>query len=92
MKKLMPFVAGVGTMNYSKFITYNVVGGVLWVTLFTLMGFFFGNMPFIQKNFHYAVFAIIGLSIIPIIYEYIQHKRNPNVRGIPTKRLHKLTD
>lgn len=90
VRTFAPFVAGVGTMNYSKFITYNVVGGVLWVILFTLMGFFFGNMPFIQENFHYAVFAIILLSLVPVVYEYIQHKRNPNVPGIPTKKLGKI--
>ncbi len=92
VRTFAPFVAGVGVMNYTKFITYNVIGGVLWVILFTLLGFFFGNMPFIKENFHYAVFAIIGLSLVPIIYEYIQHKKNPNVPGISTKKLHKLTD
>ncbi|MBU1326988.1 DedA family protein [Patescibacteria group bacterium] len=90
LRTFAPFVAGVGTMHYSKFILYNVVGGVIWVTLFTLLGYFFGNLPFIKENFHYAVFAIIGLSLVPIMYEYIQHKRNPDVPGIPMKKLEKV--
>lgn len=90
VRTFAPFVAGVGTMNYTKFITYNITGGILWVMLFTLLGYFFGNISVIQENFHYAVFAIIGLSIIPIVYEYIQNKRNPDVPGIPEKELKKI--
>lgn len=90
VRTFAPFVAGVGSMHYSTFIFYNVLGGVLWVTLFTFLGYFFGNMEFIKENFHYAVFAIIGLSIIPMIYEYIQNKRNPDVPGIATKKLEKI--
>jgi membrane-associated protein len=77
VRTFAPFVAGVGSMHYATFIFYNVIGGVIWVVLFTSLGFFFGNMTFIKDNFHYAVFAIIGLSLVPVIYEYIQHKRNP---------------
>jgi len=87
IRTFAPFVAGVGKMHYKTFITYNFVGGVLWVSLFTLAGFFFGNLPFIKENFHYAIFAIIGLSVLPMIYEFIQHKRNPDVSGIATKDL-----
>lgn len=90
VRTFAPFVAGVGSMHYTTFITYNVVGGVLWVSIFTLLGYFFGNMEFIKHNFHYAVFAIIGLSVVPMIYEYIQHKRNPDVPGISTKKLEKI--
>lgn len=75
IRTFAPFVAGVGKMNYSKFITYNVIGGVVWVSLFTLAGFFFGNIGFIKENFHYAIFAIIGLSVVPILFEFIKHKR-----------------
>ncbi|MEK7073782.1 MAG: DedA family protein [Patescibacteria group bacterium] len=90
VRTFAPFVAGVGSMHYSTFILYNIVGGVAWVSIFTLLGYFFGNMEFIKENFHYAVFAIIGLSIVPMIYEYIQHKRNPDVPGIATKNLEKI--
>lgn len=90
VRTFAPFVAGVGNMNYRKFIMFNIIGGVLWVMLFTLLGYFFGNIHIIQKNFHYAVFAIIGLSIIPIVYEYIQHKRNPDVPGISPEKLKKI--
>jgi len=79
-------------MHYSTFILYNVVGGVLWVGMFTLLGYFFGNMEFVKENFHYAVFAIIGLSLIPVLYEYIQHKRNPDVPGVSTKKLEKVVN
>lgn len=89
VRTFAPFVAGVGSMHYSTFITYNVVGGVLWVSLFTLLGYFFGNMEFIKHNFHYAVFAIIGLSIIPMIYEFIQAKLHPDVPGVSVKKLEK---
>lgn len=90
IRTFAPFVAGVGKMHYNTFIAYNVVGGVLWVSIFSLLGFFFGNLTFIKENFHYAIFTIIGLSLMPMIYEYIQHKRNPDVPGVSTKNLEKL--
>ncbi len=89
VRTFAPFVAGVGTMEYGKFITYNVIGGVVWVTLFTLAGYFFGNLEFIQKNFHYAIFAIIFLSLVPMVYEYVQAKRHPDVPGVSPKKLEK---
>ncbi|KKU82198.1 MAG: hypothetical protein UY10_C0040G0003 [Microgenomates group bacterium GW2011_GWA2_47_8] len=75
VRTFAPFVAGIGTMDYKKFLQFNVVGGVAWVGLFTLGGYFFGNIPVIKQNFHYAIIVIIILSVIPMIYEYIQHKR-----------------
>ncbi len=81
VRTFAPFVAGVGSMHYGTFIFYNIIGGVVWVLLFTSLGFFFGNMPFVKDNFHYAVFAIIGLSMVPMIYEYIQHKRTRRISG-----------
>lgn len=92
VRTFAPFVAGIGAMNYQKFILFNIIGGVVWVSLFTLTGYFFGNMPFIKENFHYAIIAIVVFSVIPMIYEYIQHKRHPDVPGIPTKKLKKLVN
>lgn len=92
VRTFAPFVAGVGSMDYKKFISYNVVGGAIWVCLFTSAGYFFGNMEFIKENFHYAIFAIIGLSVVPMIYEYIQHKLHPDVPGVSTKKLEKLME
>ncbi|MEK7118947.1 MAG: DedA family protein, partial [Patescibacteria group bacterium] len=78
VRTFAPFVAGIGTMDYQKFLLYNVVGGVIWVGMFTFAGYFFGNIAFIKQNFHYAVIVIIVLSILPMVYEYIVHKRNPD--------------
>lgn len=92
VRTFAPFVAGIGAMDYEKFLTYNVVGGVVWVGLFTLAGYFFGNIAFIKENFHYAVVAIVVLSLIPMIYEYIQHKRKSDVFGVSTKKLRKIVN
>lgn len=92
VRTFAPFVAGVGSMRYLTFILYNVVGGSIWATLMTLLGYFFGNMQFIRKNFDYAVLTIIILSLLPMIYEYVQNKRHPDVPGVATKRLHEIVD
>lgn len=76
VRTFAPFVAGIGTMHYQTFLMFNIVGAALWVTLFTLTGFFFGNIPAIKQNFELAVFAIIGISLIPIAIEFIRSKRN----------------
>lgn len=92
IRTFAPFVAGVGSMDYKKFILFNISGGVLWITLLTTAGYLFGNFTFVKENFHYAILVIILLSIAPVIYEYIQHKRNPDVPGVSTKKLHKILD
>ena len=74
VRTFAPFVAGIGEMSYAKFIRFNIIGGVAWVVGLTLMGYFFGNLEFVQKNFETVIFGIIGLSILPMIIEIIRAK------------------
>jgi membrane-associated protein len=79
IRTFAPFVAGVGSMTYGHFITYNVVGGILWVTLFTWGGYFFGTLPFVQENFTLVVLAIILLSVMPAVIEFIKERSKSRV-------------
>ena len=74
IRTFAPFVAGIGTMTYRRFILYNIVGGAIWVTLFVLSGFFFGNLPVVQHNFSIVVMVIILISILPMVFEFIKHR------------------
>lgn len=76
IRTFAPFVAGIGNMNYRTFLTYNIIGGILWVTTLTFAGYFFGGLPLIKDNFEYAVFGVIIVSLLPVLYEYIKHKIN----------------
>lgn len=80
IRTFAPFVAGVGTMSYSKFLSYNLVGAVAWVVLLTGAGYFFGSMPFVQKNFSLVVVAIIVLSVLPAVWEFFKARRAPVTR------------
>jgi membrane-associated protein len=75
IRTFAPFVAGIGKMRYPRFAMYNVVGGLVWVASFTLAGFFFGNVPVVKRNFHYVIVAIIILSVMPPIIEYLRARR-----------------
>jgi membrane-associated protein len=72
VRTFAPFVAGVGTMSYGKFLTYNVVGAIVWVVSLTYAGYALGNVPFVKKNFEVIVLAIIFLSILPAIFEIMR--------------------
>src|SRR5690554_5556044 len=75
VRTFAPFVAGVGTMSYSKFASYNIIGALLWVTSFLFLGYFFGGLPIIKDNFTVVIFAIIVLSIIPPIIEVFRNRK-----------------
>ena len=78
IRTFAPFVAGVGQMPYGYFISYNIFGGILWVALFALAGYFFGNIPFIKHNFSLVILGIVFISLIPAIVEFIRSKRSKN--------------
>src|SRR3989344_7675970 len=78
VRTFAPFVAGIGKMHYGYFITYNVLGGIAWILLFTLAGYFFGNIPAVQHIFTIVILAIIILSVLPMVYHYFQGKKINN--------------
>lgn len=75
IRTFAPFVAGVGTMNYRRFAVFNVTGGITWVLSFLLAGYFFGNLPAVKRDFHYVIVAIILLSVLPPVIEYLRSRR-----------------
>ena len=79
IRTFAPFVAGIGTMTYLRFATYNIVGGIVWVVSFLLLGFYFGGLPIIKENFTYVIFAIIILSIIPPVIELLRNRNKKSV-------------
>lgn len=71
-----PFVAGIGSMNYKKFISFNILGAIAWVFSFILAGHFFGNLPVVKRNFHIVIFGVIFVSILPMLIPWIKNKLN----------------
>ena len=74
IRTFAPFVAGIGKMHYWKFLSFNLIGGFLWVSLCILGGYFFGNIPVVKENFTLVIFAIIGISILPGIVTYLKNR------------------
>jgi membrane-associated protein len=75
VRTFSPFVAGVGAMRYPRFLAFDVVGGFLWVGVCVLSGYFFGNLPFVKRNFSLVIVAIVLLSVLPAVGEYLRHRR-----------------
>jgi membrane-associated protein len=77
IRTFAPFVAGVGNMGYRRFAAFNVIGALAWVIGFLTLGYTFGNLPIVKKQFHYVLFGIIFLSILPGIIEYMRARKEP---------------
>ncbi len=75
VRTFAPFVAGVSQMTYGFFVRWNIIGGITWVAIFTLLGYFFGNIPFVQKNFELVIIAIVVLSVIPAVVEVLKARK-----------------
>jgi len=75
VRTFAPFVAGIAVMNYRKFLIYNVVGALAWISLFLFGGYFLGNLPYIKGNFKAVIMLIIVVSILPIVYEWWKARR-----------------
>jgi membrane-associated protein len=75
IRTFIPFVAGIGEMRYGYFITYNVLGGIIWTALFSFGGYFFGNLPVVRDHFSLVIIAIVVISVMPAIFELIKSRR-----------------
>ena len=78
VRTFAPFVAGIGRMPYHRYLAFCIGGALLWVVSLTMLGYFFGNIPVVKKNLTVVIFAIIGVSLVPMVYEYVKAKRAAN--------------
>jgi membrane-associated protein len=74
VRTFAPFVAGVGTMQYGRFLSFNIIGAFLWTAIFVFLGYFFGQIPFVQENFELVVLGIILISVVPMVVEFVRSK------------------
>jgi len=82
IRTFAPFIAGIGEMNYLSFLSYNIIGGIVWVGLFVFSGYYFGNIPFVKDNLTIVILLIILISFIPAIIEYIRHLRRARANKV----------
>jgi len=92
VRTFAPFIAGIGKMKYRTFLFYSVIGSTAWISIFTLAGYFFGNMPMVKTNFHYVIFAIIFLSLVPAVYEYIAQKKHARNQTVKPSEIEELVN
>lgn len=83
VRTFAPFVAGIGSMAYARFLLYNVVGGLLWVVGLVLAGYFFGNLPAVKNNLTLVILGIVFVSVLPMVFEYLRHARTAEGRARP---------
>jgi membrane-associated protein len=83
IRTFAPFVAGIGKMTYARFLAYNVTGGILWVSVCVFSGYFFGNLPFVKKNFSLVILAIVVISVLPAAVEFLRHRAEAKRRRSP---------
>mgnify|MGYP001610205735 CR=1 FL=1 len=76
VRTFAPFVAGIGQMHYPKFLLYNVMGGIIWVGLFAIGGFLFGNIPIVKNNLTFVVIGIVVISLLPAVIKLVKKKLN----------------
>jgi membrane-associated protein len=81
VRTFAPFVAGIGSMSYWRFITYNIIGGLLWVAICVFGGYLFGNLEIVKRNFSLVIIAIVLISVMPIIIEFARHRLGSRKRG-----------
>jgi membrane-associated protein len=79
IRTFAPFVAGIGSMAYPRFVTYNVLGGVAWILILTLAGYFFGNIRVVQDNFTWVILLIIAISVLPAVVEFLRQRKTRSV-------------
>jgi len=76
IRTFAPFVAGIGTMTYWRFISYNIIGGIAWIAIFVFGGYYFGNLPYVRDNFSLVIVAIVLISVMPGVVKFMQERRN----------------